>query len=70
MCRLEDVVHSNKKLYLVFEHLDLDLKKHMDTHPDFSQNPYHIKVLCSLAAVYAASLLDDSICVLSACSTV
>ena len=28
--RLLDVVHSDKKLYLVFEFLDLDLKKYMD----------------------------------------
>ncbi|KDD74294.1 protein kinase [Helicosporidium sp. ATCC 50920] len=31
--RLYDVVHEEKKLYLVFEYLDLDLKKHMDGHP-------------------------------------
>ena len=28
-----DVVHSDAKLYLVFEFLDVDLKKHMDAHP-------------------------------------
>eukprot|EP00040_Diaphanoeca_grandis_P035431 m.222917 g.222917 ORF g.222917 m.222917 type:complete len:289 (-) comp33386_c5_seq1:87-953(-) len=28
--RLLEVVHSEKKLYLVFEFLDMDLKKHMD----------------------------------------
>ena len=27
-------MHSDKKLYLVFEYLDLDLKKHMDSHPN------------------------------------
>jgi len=32
-CRLLDVVHSDKKLYLVFEFLDLDLKKYMDMLP-------------------------------------
>jgi len=30
---LLDVVHSDKKLYLVFEFLDLDLKKYMDMLP-------------------------------------
>jgi len=30
---LLDVVHSDKKLYLVFEFLDLDLKKYMDKLP-------------------------------------
>ncbi|KNC47357.1 cell division control protein 2 [Thecamonas trahens ATCC 50062] len=29
--RLHDVVHSDKKLYLVFEYLDQDLKKYMDS---------------------------------------
>ncbi len=28
--RLQDVVHADAKLYLVFEFLDLDLKRHMD----------------------------------------
>ena len=32
-CRLLDVVHSDKKLYLVFEYLNLDLKKYMDMLP-------------------------------------
>ncbi|XP_073307030.1 cell division control protein 2 homolog A-like [Primulina huaijiensis] len=41
--RLKDVVHSEKRLYLVFEYLDLDLKKHMDSCPDFSQNPHLVK---------------------------
>ncbi len=31
--RLLDVVHSEKKLYLVFEYLDQDLKKYMDNAP-------------------------------------
>lgn len=31
--RLLDVVHSEKKLYLVFEFLDMDLKKYMDSAP-------------------------------------
>ncbi|XP_019613562.1 PREDICTED: cyclin-dependent kinase 2-like [Branchiostoma belcheri] len=31
--RLLDVVHSEKKLYLVFEYLNLDLKKYMDSAP-------------------------------------
>lgn len=30
-CRLLDVVHHNAKLYLVFEYLDLDLKRYMDS---------------------------------------
>lgn len=42
--RLQDVVHSEKRLYLVFEYLDLDLKKFMDTTPDFAQDTRLIKV--------------------------
>lgn len=42
--RLQDVVHSEKRLYLVFEYLDLDLKKHMDSSPEFSKDPRQVKV--------------------------
>ncbi|GKV37747.1 hypothetical protein SLEP1_g45737 [Rubroshorea leprosula] len=41
--KLQDVVHSEKRLYLVFEYLDLDLKKHMDSCPDFGNDPQMIK---------------------------
>ncbi|XP_047341655.1 cell division control protein 2 homolog A isoform X1 [Impatiens glandulifera] len=41
--RLQDVVHSERRLYLVFEYLDLDLKKHMDTCPEFYKDPSHVK---------------------------
>lgn len=37
-------MHSEKRLYLVFEYLDLDLKKHMDSSPDFSKDLHMIKV--------------------------
>ena len=42
--RLQDVVHSERRLYLVFEYLDLDLKKHMDSSPDFANDPRQVKV--------------------------
>ncbi|KAI3693373.1 hypothetical protein L6452_33208 [Arctium lappa] len=42
--RLHDVVHSDKRLYLVFEYLDLDLKKHMDSCPEFSKDPRLVKM--------------------------
>ena len=32
--RLLDIVHAESKLYLVFEFLDLDLKKYMDKLPE------------------------------------
>jgi cyclin-dependent kinase len=34
LVRLLDIVHSDAKLYLVFEFLDLDLKKYMDSVGD------------------------------------
>ena len=42
--RLHDVIHCDKRLYLVFEYLDLDLKKLMDATPAFAQNARLIKV--------------------------
>ena len=45
--RLQDVVHSEKRLYLVFEYLDLDLKKHMDSSPEFTKDPRQVKVSTS-----------------------
>lgn len=38
------MVHSEKRLYLVFEYLDLDLKKHMDSSPEFAKDPRQVKV--------------------------
>ena len=38
-----DVIHQDKKLYLVFEFLDVDLKKHLDTHPHVSNDRRVIK---------------------------
>ncbi|KAK9989577.1 hypothetical protein SO802_029816 [Lithocarpus litseifolius] len=42
--RLQDVVHSEKRLYLVFEYLDLDLKKYMDSSPEFATDLRQIKM--------------------------
>lgn len=42
--KLQDVVHSERRLYLVFEYLDLDLKKHMDSCPEFSKDTHTIKM--------------------------
>ncbi len=30
-CRLKDIIYSDKQLYLVFEWVDKDLKKYMDS---------------------------------------
>ena len=42
--RLYDVVHTEKKLTLVFEYLDQDLKKYLDACGDTGLDPYTIKV--------------------------
>jgi cyclin-dependent kinase 2 len=42
--RLMDVVHSDAKLYLVFEFLDVDLKKHMDAHPAATRDVGTVKL--------------------------
>jgi len=41
--RLYDVVHTEKKLTLVFEFLDQDLKKYLDACGDTGLDPYTIK---------------------------
>jgi len=40
---LLEVIHQETKLYLVFEYLDLDLKKHMDSSPHVSNDRMVIK---------------------------
>lgn len=42
--RLLDVVHNDSKLYLVFEFLDLDLKRYMDSVKDVGFTPSQVKV--------------------------
>jgi len=41
--RLRDVVHSENRLYLVFEYLDLDMKKHFDANPGLAHDRRIIK---------------------------
>ena len=52
VCRLEDVIHSDQKLYLVFEFLDLDLKKHMDANPHLCKDHRLVKVPCTAYFLY------------------
>ncbi|OMJ09278.1 Cell division control protein 2-like protein [Smittium culicis] len=42
--RLLDIVHNDTKLYLVFEFLDLDFKKYMDTTGQAGLTPAQVKV--------------------------
>ena len=37
-------MHEDRKLYLVFEFLDVDLKKHMDSNPQLYQDQSMVKV--------------------------
>jgi cyclin-dependent kinase len=56
MGRLLDIVHSDQKLYLVFEFLDMDLKKYMDTNGDKKGlDPIVVKVrpLCPVSQYIA-----------------
>ena len=43
-CRLIEVIHADRRLFLVFEFLDLDLKKHLDTNPLICGDKKLIKV--------------------------
>ncbi|GKC76009.1 cell division control protein 2 homolog A-like protein, partial [Tanacetum coccineum] len=36
--RLLNGVHTEERLYLIFEYLDMDLKKHMELCPEFSKD--------------------------------
>lgn len=38
------MIHCDKRLYLVFEYLDLDLKRFMDTNPHACRDHRLIKV--------------------------
>lgn len=44
-CRLEDVIHEDKRLFLVFEFLDLDLKKYMDMYPALTANQVKVSMI-------------------------
>ena len=37
------MIHQDKKLYLVFEYLDVDLKKHLETHPHIGNDKRAVK---------------------------
>ena len=45
-------MYDNKRLFLVFEYLELDLKKYMDTTPALAQNKHLIKVKEALDKTY------------------
>ncbi|GAB1610153.1 cyclin-dependent kinase 2-like [Argonauta hians] len=60
--QLLDVVQSDKKLYLVFEYLDQDLKKYMDTAPASGLSPeliksYMYQLLTGIAYIHAHRVL-------------
>jgi serine/threonine protein kinase len=43
--KLLDIIHNDTKLYLIFEFLDLDLKKYMDSTAPTGLSPALVKVL-------------------------
>lgn len=60
--RLRDVVHEERGLYLVFDYLDLDLKKLMDSSPTFSSNiplvkGYLYQILAGIAYCHSHRVL-------------
>ena len=59
MCRLIEVIHAERRLFLVFEFLDLDLKKHLDTNPTICGDKSLIKVIpqCCEACTRFAGML-------------
>jgi len=57
-CRLLDVIHEEKKLTLVFEYLDQDLKKYMDERGG-ALPPKTIKVCLILIHTLVMSLLPQ-----------
>ena len=65
--RLLDIVHNDEKLYLIFEFLDLDLKKYMDTTAPFGLAPNLIKVsrgrylMCVLMVACAFDVCAESV---------
>ncbi|KAJ8637420.1 hypothetical protein MRB53_011687 [Persea americana] len=62
MVRLKNVVYNGEMLYLVFEHMDLDLKTYMDSCPDFAKDQHLIKrflyqILVGVAHIHSHWLL-------------
>jgi len=60
--RLRDVVRQDNRLYLVFEYLDLDLKKHLDGSPHLASDRRLIKhylwqILSGIAFCHAHRIL-------------
>ncbi|KAK0596494.1 hypothetical protein LWI29_016267 [Acer saccharum] len=59
---LRDVQYTEKDMCLVFEYLDMDLKKYMDSYTDFTNNPHAIKtflrqILCGVAYCHSHRVL-------------
>lgn len=62
-CRLIDVVHNDTKLYLVFEFLDLDLKRYMDSVGSTGgPSPAIVKVPSDAANISVRRAICSSCC--------
>ncbi|CAM8959865.1 unnamed protein product [Rhodiola kirilowii] len=60
--KLLDVSHTEKDLYLVSEHLDMDLRKYMDSVAEFSKDKELIKTFLYqiLDGLYHTAILVES----------
>ena len=54
-------MHEDRKLYLVFEFLDVDLKKHMDSNPQLYQDQSMVKVPSSDLMLVAISVAQTGL---------
>lgn len=53
------MIHDDKRLFLVFEFLDLDLKKFMDMSPPLSPNLVKVSVAVEQKSTSSACTLTD-----------
>lgn len=54
--RLLEIVHADQKLYLVFEFLDMDLKRYID-HGNQSGNPITLDIVKVIILLFSPSPL-------------
>ena len=50
------MLHAEKRLYLVFEFVDLDLKRHFDSNPAIAKDRRVIKVCVGVASAAPAAV--------------
>ena len=58
--RLQEVLHCDRKLFLVFEFLDYDLKKYMDISLPGGMPQDHVKVRGDLVSIEWQAMFSNS----------